>query len=105
MEEINAVVKPLVDSAVGATEKAGSALVDAGETALGAVAFVLTAGVGKTADEAHDTVQPKSDSTGSPEPATAAGGASCTGSDVSPLHFTGKMRDAETGLDEFPARY
>ena len=30
---------------------------------------------------------------------------SCTGSDVSPLHFTGKMRDAETGLDEFPARY
>ncbi len=75
MEEINAVVKPLVDSAVGATEKAGSALVDAGETALGAVVFVLTAGVGKTADEAHDTVQPKSDSTGSPEPATAAGGA------------------------------
>ena len=75
MEEINAVVKPLVDSAIGATEKAGSALVDAGETALGAVAFVLTAGVGKTADEAHDTVQPKSDSTGSAEPATAAGGA------------------------------
>ena len=23
----------------------------------------------------------------------------------SPLHFTGQMRDAETGLDEFPARY
>jgi RHS repeat-associated protein len=30
---------------------------------------------------------------------------SCTGTDVSPLHFTGKMRDAETSLDEFPARY
>lgn len=29
----------------------------------------------------------------------------CTGSDPSPLHFTGKMRDAETGLDDFPARY
>jgi RHS repeat-associated protein len=25
--------------------------------------------------------------------------------DPSPLHFTGKMRDAETGLDDFPARY
>jgi RHS repeat-associated protein len=24
---------------------------------------------------------------------------------VSPLHFTGKMRDTETGLDDFPARY
>jgi RHS repeat-associated protein len=30
---------------------------------------------------------------------------SCTGADISPLHFTGKMRDIETGLDEFPARY
>jgi hypothetical protein len=39
MEEINAVVKPLVESAV---KKGGSFLVDAGETALGAVAFVLT---------------------------------------------------------------
>ncbi len=29
----------------------------------------------------------------------------CAGTDVSPLHFTGKMRDAETGLDDFPARY
>jgi RHS repeat-associated protein len=29
----------------------------------------------------------------------------CSGTDVSPLHFTGKMRDAETGLDDFPARY
>lgn len=27
------------------------------------------------------------------------------GTDVSPLHFTGKMHDNETGLDEFPARY
>ncbi len=24
---------------------------------------------------------------------------------TSPLHFTGQMRDSETGLDEFPARY
>jgi len=30
---------------------------------------------------------------------------SCTGTDVSPLHFTGKMHDTETRLDEFPARY
>jgi RHS repeat-associated protein len=29
----------------------------------------------------------------------------CTGTDVSPLHFTGKMHDTETGLDDFPARY
>jgi RHS repeat-associated protein len=29
----------------------------------------------------------------------------CTGTDVSPLHFTGKMHDNETGLDDFPARY
>ena len=29
----------------------------------------------------------------------------CTGADVSPLHFTGKMHDNETGLDDFPARY
>jgi len=42
MEEIDAVVKPLVDSAIGAGEKAGSFLLDAGETALGAVAVVLT---------------------------------------------------------------
>ncbi len=30
---------------------------------------------------------------------------SCTGTDVSPMHFTGKMHDSETGLDDFPARY
>ena len=30
---------------------------------------------------------------------------SCTGTDVSPLHFTGMMRDTETRLDDFPARY
>ncbi|MGH9615913.1 MAG: RHS repeat-associated core domain-containing protein, partial [Acidobacteriaceae bacterium] len=29
----------------------------------------------------------------------------CTGSDPSPLHLTGKMRDTETGLDYFGARY
>ncbi|MBO0910143.1 MAG: RHS repeat-associated core domain-containing protein, partial [Acidobacteria bacterium] len=29
----------------------------------------------------------------------------CSGPDSSPLHFTSQMRDIETGLDEFPARY
>ena len=29
----------------------------------------------------------------------------CTGSDPSPMHFTGKERDSETGLDYFDARY
>lgn len=29
----------------------------------------------------------------------------CQGTDSSPLHFTGKMRDTETGLDSFQARY
>jgi len=29
----------------------------------------------------------------------------CTGSDPSPMHFTVKQRDPESGLDDFPARY
>jgi RHS repeat-associated protein len=29
----------------------------------------------------------------------------CSGGDVSPLHFTGKQRDSESGLDNFGARY
>jgi|SRR5271157_287011 len=29
----------------------------------------------------------------------------CAGTDVSPLHFTGKQRDSESGLDDFGARY
>lgn len=29
----------------------------------------------------------------------------CSGAQASTLHFTGKMRDAETNLTEFPARY
>jgi RHS repeat-associated protein len=29
----------------------------------------------------------------------------CSGGDVSPLHFTGKQRDSESGLDYFGARY
>src|SRR5271165_2184820 len=74
MEAIDAVVKPLVDSAVGAGEKAGSFLLDAGETALGAVAFVLTAGVGHTATEEQDTVHTSTEKKNSPEPAAAAGG-------------------------------
>jgi RHS repeat-associated protein len=32
-------------------------------------------------------------------------GLNCTGSDVDPLHFTGKERDSESGLDDFDARY
>jgi RHS repeat-associated protein len=32
-------------------------------------------------------------------------GQSCTGSDVSPLHFTSKQRDTESNLDYFGARY
>jgi RHS repeat-associated protein len=32
-------------------------------------------------------------------------GLNCVGSDVDPLHFTGKERDAATGLDNFGARY
>jgi RHS repeat-associated protein len=32
-------------------------------------------------------------------------GLSCTNSDISPSHFTGKDRDAESGLDNFDARY
>jgi RHS repeat-associated protein len=32
-------------------------------------------------------------------------GQSCTGSDSSPMHFTGKERDSESGLDFFGARY
>jgi len=82
-EEINAVVKPLVDSAVSAAEKGGSLLLDAGQTALGALAFVLTTSQ-KTADNAHDTIQP-SESKSSPEPATAAGGAGKIPGHRSPL--------------------
>jgi YD repeat-containing protein len=29
----------------------------------------------------------------------------CVGPDISPLHYTGKMRDTETSLDYFGARY
>jgi RHS repeat-associated protein len=32
-------------------------------------------------------------------------GQTCTGSDVSPMHFTGKERDSESGLDNFGKRY
>jgi RHS repeat-associated protein len=32
-------------------------------------------------------------------------GQTCTGSDVSPVHFTGKERDTESNLDNFGARY
>ena len=32
-------------------------------------------------------------------------GQACVGGEPSPMHFTGKQRDAETNLDDFPARY
>jgi len=32
-------------------------------------------------------------------------GQTCAGTDVSPLHFTGKERDTESGLDNFGARF
>ena len=32
-------------------------------------------------------------------------GQACVGSEPSPMHFTGKQRDTETNLDDFPARY
>jgi RHS repeat-associated protein len=32
-------------------------------------------------------------------------GQTCNGTDSSPLHFTGKERDSESGLDNFEARY
>ena len=32
-------------------------------------------------------------------------GMSCTSTDISPMHFTGKERDTESGLDYFGARY
>ena len=32
-------------------------------------------------------------------------GLTCTGTDSSPMHFTGQERDSETGNDNFGARY
>ncbi len=40
-----------------------------------------------------------------PERSRRGDGLSCLGYDASPLHFTGKERDAESGLDYFGARY
>jgi len=73
MEAIDAVVKPLVDSAVGATEKAATVGLDA----IGGVVLFIFASSQQTADEAHDTVH-KTDSekkdSAEPEPAAASGG-------------------------------
>jgi RHS repeat-associated protein len=57
MEQIDQVVKPLVDSAEAATGKAGNFLLDVGADVLGTAAVVLTLSQ-KTADNAHDTIQP-----------------------------------------------
>src|SRR5207245_10705540 len=73
MEAIDAVVKPLVDSAIGATEKAATVSLDA----IGGVVLFIFASSQKTADEAHDTIHrdfsEKKDSA-EPEPAAASGG-------------------------------
>jgi len=72
MEAIDAVVKPLVDSAVGATEKAATVGLDA----IGVVVLFIFASSQQTADEAHDTVhRTDSEKKDSAEPEAAAGGA------------------------------
>jgi hypothetical protein len=72
MEAIDAVVKPLVESAVGAGEKAATGLV---EGALGVVGFIFLSSQ-QTANEQQDTINghTKKDSA-EPEPAAASGGA------------------------------
>jgi hypothetical protein len=71
MEEINAVVKPLIDSAVGAGEKAGMGFLDG---ALGVVGFIFASSQ-QTATEDKDTIHSSTDDKDSPEPEAAAGGA------------------------------
>ncbi len=72
-EEINAVVKPLVESAVGALEKAGTSALEAA----GGVVLFIFASSQKTASEEQDTIHRdfsgKKDSA-EPEPAAASGG-------------------------------
>lgn len=71
MEAIDAVVKPLVDSAVGATEKAATVGLDA----IGGVVLFIFASSQQTANEQQDTINghTKKDSA-EPEPAAASGG-------------------------------
>lgn len=69
----DAVVEPLVESAIGATQKAGSVVLSTGETALGALAFVIVSST-KTASEKQDTIQGHQQDNTSAEPAPAAGG-------------------------------
>jgi RHS repeat-associated protein len=57
MEHIDQVVKPLIDSVEAGAGKAGNVLLDLGADVLGTAAVVLTLSQ-KTADEAHDTIQP-----------------------------------------------
>jgi RHS repeat-associated protein len=79
MEEINAVVQPLVQSAEGALSKAGTTLLDVGADALLVGAYLVSPGSGG-ANNSNDTIQGH-ESSGSPEPQAAAGGAGARGRD------------------------
>jgi RHS repeat-associated protein len=78
MEEIDAVVKPLIESAGGALSKAGTTLLDIGATVLLTVTYLASPGT--TASEQQDTIKGHENSS-SPEPAPAAGGAGARGRD------------------------
>ena len=96
-EEINAVVKPLVESAVGAGEKAGSFLLDAAENVGGAILFVFTAGVGHTATEEQDTVH----TTPAPEGAHKTGARESTREDHERVkHAGGGIEAAKRAMRE-----
>jgi RHS repeat-associated protein len=73
MDEVDAVAKPLIDSAVTGVEDAAGVTV---QGALGVVGFLFTAGVGSTATASHDQLY--NEDTGEryvPEPQAASGGA------------------------------
>jgi hypothetical protein len=73
MEAIDAVVKPLVDSAVGALEKAGTSALEAA----GGVVLFIFASSQKTAGPKDDEIYPGhgAPKEGAPDPQAAAGGA------------------------------
>jgi RHS repeat-associated protein len=73
MDEVDAVAKPLIESAISGTEKAATVSVDG---ALGVVGFLFTAGVQSTAPASHDQLY--NEETGVryvPEPQTSTSGA------------------------------
>ena len=75
MEAIDAVVKPLVESAEGALSSAGTTLLDVGASALLGAAYLISPGSGG-ANNSNDTIQGVAAShQNSPEPEAAAGGA------------------------------